>query len=201
MNRLGIIDAGIGNVVSIQNALFALGIENDLINEKTDFKNFSRFILPGVGSFDKGMQSLKKHGFHEAIYSVIDQGDLILGICIGMQLLFEGSEEGNENGLGVIKGHVTRISGQDDLRVPNTGWRYVKPIKQNKLITDQESFRAYHNHSFAFQDSNSESAIAVLENHAAIVVGVQKNNVFGLQFHPEKSHQVGLKLLKNFCDL
>lgn len=201
MNKVGIIDLGIGNTVSVKNALYTLGYECNVFNDSNLTSNFTHLILPGVGAFDRGMREISRLGFREHLKRFKKEAKPILGICLGMQLLFEESEEGTEDGLALLPGRITKIQPSTNLRIPNTGWHNVYAIKDNQVLKRPSEFRAYHNHSFAFQDEASDLAFLALRDLPSVIVGVEAEKVIGLQFHPEKSHKAGLKLLKNFCDL
>jgi glutamine amidotransferase len=201
MTRVGIIDLGIGNAVSVRNALYTLGYESVIFSDSRITQDFTHIILPGVGAFDRGIREIERLGFRQQLKNFQNEDKPILGICLGMQLLFEESEEGSEEGLGLLSGQITKIHPTTHLRIPNTGWHYVCTIKENQIRKDVSEFRAYHNHSFAYQDVSSDSAFLVLSGYQSVIVGVEVAKVIGLQFHPEKSHGAGLKLLKNFCDL
>jgi glutamine amidotransferase len=201
MTRVGIIDLGIGNAVSVRNALYTLGYESVIFSDSRITQDFTHIILPGVGAFDRGIREIERLGFRQQLKNFQNEDKPILGICLGMQLLFEESEEGSEAGLGLLSGRITKIQPTTNLRIPNTGWHYVHVTKENQILKDTSVFRAYHNHSFAYQDVTSESAFLTLSDYQSVIVGVTDEKVVGLQFHPEKSHGAGLKLLKNFCDL
>ena len=201
MKKVGIIDLGIGNTVSVKNALYMLGYECTIFNDSNLTSDFTHLILPGVGAFDRGMREISRLGFREHLIRFQNDDKPILGICLGMQLLFEESEEGTQNGLALISGRITKIQPSTNLRIPNTGWHNVNSIKNSQILKSPSEFRAYHNHSFAFQDEASDAAFLALQDLPSVIVGVEAEKVIGLQFHPEKSHSVGLNLLKSFCGL
>lgn len=201
MVNVGVIDLGIGNVVSIKNALYTIGYDCTIIKESSLVQDFTHLILPGVGAFDRGMREINRLGFGKQLKIFKDNSKPILGICLGMQLLFDESEEGSEKGLGLIAGKITKILPVTNLRIPNTGWHSVCQVKKNLIIDAESDFRAYHNHSFAFQADHSQEAFLALRDVPSVIVGVASEKVIGLQFHPEKSHKAGLELLKNFCNL
>ena len=200
MPKIGVLDVGIGNTISIKNAFFAIGVDCEIFKDHSRTQKFSHLVIPGVGAFGKGLQELRNGGFEPEINKFRETSKPILGICLGMQMLFESSEEGSERGLGMLKGKISKIQPSETIRVPNTAWNVVEIIKPNALTEIGEKIRAYHNHSFAFQDPSASITTGVISNSPNVVVAVQLENLFGLQFHPEKSHSAGLKILKRFCD-
>ena len=201
MAKVGVLDVGIGNTISIKNALFALGEDCEIFEDYSLTQKFSHLIIPGVGAFDKGLLELRERGFEPEINRFRESSKPILGICLGMQMFFESSEEGGELGLGLLQGRISRIQPSETIRVPNTSWNLVEIIKPNGLLEVGAKIRAYHNHSFAFQDPSAPISTGVISDSPNLVVAAQLENLFGLQFHPEKSHSAGLKILKRFCDL
>ena len=200
--RVAVIDYGMGNVWSVISALKYLGAEPELISDPEKIAKSNLLILPGVGSFKKGMEALKSRGIDGAILNAVSQkGSKILGICLGMQLLAEkGYEGGQVPGLGVIGGEVVRMDPQsDEERIPHVGWDDVCVTQSTSLFSDipnESDF--YFVHSYHFVPVCEDCIIATTPYCGGVVSAVQKNNVFGVQFHPEKSSKSGRKLLENF---
>ena len=199
--KVGIVDYGVGNITSVFNAFDYLNVSVKVINDKDNFNEFSHLVLPGVGSFSKGMENLTVTDMNVAILNFAETGKPILGICLGMQLLGkEGDEFDKTNGLGLIDGKVSRITTKDsNLRLPHVGWNDIKLNSESKILAgmkDGDSF--YFVHSYAYDNPLEEYVTATCEYGKEIVAVVEKENVFGAQFHPEKSQKNGLSLLRNF---
>ncbi len=211
MNNVVVLDYGLGNVLSVLRAIEYNGFKAKISNLKEDIKDCTHLVIPGVGSFCDAIKVINQDSLKEMIINHANKGFPILGICLGMQLLADiGYEGGINKGLGLIQGKVKKLPEKDILtnnllKVPNIGWRNVK--SQEK--TDNELFdeftnnkQYYHVHSYHFVTSKKENIIGISKfGSYDIVVGVQKGNIFGTQFHPEKSGEDGLKLLKNFLEL
>lgn len=192
-----IIDYGVGNLASVKNALDKLGVKNTISGDPKIIKKSTAIILPGVGAAKQGMRNLKKMNLTKIIVEEIKKGKLFLGICLGMQLLFEKSEEGNVECLGVLKGEVKRF--QKMRKIPQIGWNQVKIIQQFPLFNDidNESYFYFVNSYYCLP--KDKKVIAGKTNYGEMFASVVvKNNVIGVQFHPEKSGPVGFKLLENF---
>ncbi len=196
-----VIDYGMGNIGSIKNALEFLGADVLVSDKYRDISNASHIILPGVGSFGDGMANLRGRGLIEILEKeVIEKGKPFLGICLGMQLLAEEGEEGGLNkGLGWVQGRVRKIN--TNLRLPHIGWNDVVLEKEHTLFNDISSRVFYFVHSYSFGFKNSEDVIASCQYGEIFPVVLAKDNIMGVQFHPEKSQKSGLKLLKNFLDI
>jgi glutamine amidotransferase len=196
---IGIIDYSAGNLSSMFNALDACGLKWKRISSLEHFSNYSHLILPGVGAFGHGMGQLNEKGFTEKINEEIAKGVPFLGICLGMQLLFEyGNEFGRVAGLGAIKGEVKPMSLHcGNLIIPHVGWNDVV-AKKKSLIIPEISLSAYFVHSYFCECSNAEDIAAVTDYGGDFCSVVERSNIFGVQFHPEKSHKRGLDLLKSF---
>jgi glutamine amidotransferase len=197
-----IVDYGLGNPGSIRNMLLKLGGNVSAAQDPVDLAGASLIILPGVGSFDNGMRRLQERGFDHAIREVVRDGNaMFLGICLGMQLLFEGSEEGVEAGLGLIPGRVRRFQFKDPkLKIPHMGWNRVQQFQSNQMLDGVfEDARFYFAHSYHVSCSD-EWVLGKTDYGYEFPSVVMKNNIFGAQFHPEKSHRYGLGLLKRFVD-
>ncbi|RZN36753.1 MAG: imidazole glycerol phosphate synthase subunit HisH [Methanophagales archaeon ANME-1-THS] len=194
---IAIIDYGMGNLFSIYNGLKRVYDEPRLVTAENiaRLKEAEGVIVPGVGAFDDGIRNLKP--FSEALLDCVGSGVPVLGICIGMQVLFEASEEGNEKGLGLIPGTVVRLP--RTVRVPHMGWNNLHLRKDSALldgITGEDYF--YFVHSYHCVPRDKECIIASVEYGVQITAVVNKMNLYGVQFHPEKSSKRGLQLLKNF---
>lgn len=200
--KVVIIDYAMGNVFSIEKRLKKMNCEVVVSSEKEAIQAADKLILPGVGHFAKAMEMLHSLDLVSVLNEeVLQKKKPILGICLGMQLLAKSSEEGNASGLGWIDGTVKRFSITDTIRhkVPHTGWNAVEPQKDSVLLTDMPaSNEFYFVHSYYFS-CNDASDVWLSTNHELdFTSAVQKNNIFGVQFHPEKSHETGFKLLQNF---
>ncbi|PIV62839.1 imidazole glycerol phosphate synthase subunit HisH [Candidatus Roizmanbacteria bacterium CG01_land_8_20_14_3_00_33_9] len=194
-----IIDYGLGNLGSVKNALDKLGVDSMVSKSVKDIEKATGLVLPGVGSATEGMKNLRKSGLNKVILKQIKLKKPILGICLGMQLLFFLSEEGNTECLNVIEGKVKKFNNK--LKVPQIGWNQVKQ-KPSKLflgIKDKSYF--YFVHSYYCQASEEKIIIGSTEYGINFTSAIEDKNIFGVQFHPEKSGENGLKLLKNFVDI
>lgn len=201
-----IIDYGAGNIKSIQNMLKKIGAESELSNNKTVIENATKLILPGVGAFGYGMQQLQQSGLIEILNKkVIEQQTPILGICLGAQMLGNKSEEGVEKGLGWIDMEVVKFdSNQLDtkLKVPHMNWNEINIKKTTPLLNDLENqSRFYFVHSYHMKTNNSEDVLCTSNYGYEFVSGVNHKNIYGVQFHPEKSHKFGMQLLSNFSKI
>ncbi len=202
MKKIGIIDYGIGNLRSVENALRYIGLDTLISSDKSELSGADGLILPGVGAFPDAIELLRKFSFPEFIYSE-SRKKPILGICLGMQLLFEKSYEFKEcEGLGLIKGSVVKLrAGQNDKRykIPHIGYNGIRKVNESPLfsgIDDGACF--YFVHSYMGECTDRGQLVAVTEHGEEVTAAVADGNVFGTQFHPEKSGEVGLELLKNF---
>ena len=198
-----IIDYGVGNAGSIKNMLLKLGGSVATAEIPAELSNAKLIILPGVGSFDAGMAHLRRRGFDHAVREIADQGNVFfLGICLGMQLLFDSSEEGVEPGLGLIPGRVVRFNfDRAGLKIPHMGWSKVRYVKRDGILDGVfEDARFYFAHSYHVVCSDEYVLGATTYGHDFPSV-VAKGRVYGAQFHPEKSHRYGLALLKRLVDI
>lgn len=200
-----IVDYKIGNIGSIINMFKKIGVKAKLSSNKEEILNAKKLILPGVGSFDNGMRHLKESGLIDILNKkVLEDKTPILGICLGMQLLMDSSEEGIEKGLGWIKGEVKKFqfNSSDKLKVPHMGWNLVNPTKKDSLYRDfSDESRFYFVHSYHAVCENEENILATTNYGYKFTSSIYKDNIYGAQFHPEKSHKFGMKLLKNFVEL
>ena len=199
---LGIINYKIGNLASVQNAFKKLNQETILIEDPQKVKMCSLLVLPGVGAFGDAMEHLSRSGMQEAILEYVKSGKYLLGICHGMQLLFQRSDEFGEHlGLGLLEGEVLKIGGlKKGEKIPHMGWNLVRMYQDSPLFKGiSTDFYLYFVHSFCVR--NLKNAIGVSYYGMEFASMVQKDNIFGIQPHPEKSHNVGLKILQNFIHL
>jgi glutamine amidotransferase len=202
---IAIVDYGLGNVKAFANVYKNLNISAMIVKEVDDLKKAGKVILPGVGSFDHAMQRLEISGMRESLDEIVLRRHVpVLGICVGMQMLAGSSEEGSAPGLGWVHGEVKRfdVSSRHPICVPHMGWNDVKPLKTNGLFQglDQDA-RFYFLHSYYFQSQEWEDVIAVTDYGGEFACAVNHGNIFGVQFHPEKSHQWGIRLLENFAKI
>ncbi len=198
---IGIINYGMGNLRSVKNSLDYLSIPNAVINKPREIDACDNIILPGVGAFGPAMEKLNELGFTQKILEFAYQEKPILGICLGMQLLFQESEEGGINqGLGLVKGKVLAFNKKvNDLPIPHVGWNNIYKDKASLLfqnIDDNSCF--YFVHSFYCEPADKSTIIASTDYGIKFAAAIGKDKIFGCQFHPEKSQTAGLKLLENF---
>ena len=198
-----IIDYDAGNIKSVEKALLALGEEAIITRDPKVLLEADHVILPGVGSFGDAMDKLCHYGLVETIKQIVQKGTPFLGICLGLQLLFEESEESKGvKGLGLLKGKILRIPDGPGLKIPHIGWNSLKfPHKGRLFLGLPEESYVYFVHSYYLQAEEPEIVKATTEYGTLIHASVEKNNIFGCQFHPEKSSEVGLTILKNFIAL
>ncbi len=199
-----IIDYRMGNLGSITNMLNKIGVECLVTNNITEVERAEKLILPGVGSFDNAINNLNQLNLIEVIkHKAINEKIPILGICLGMQLLSEKSEEGSLPGLSLIHGEVKKFkfSELNALKIPHMGWNLVNKVQSNPLIDNLPSdSRFYFVHSYHFVCYNKSDILLTTNYGYEFVSAIAKSNILGVQFHPEKSHRFGLQLLKNFVE-
>lgn len=201
-----IIDYGVGNINAIQNIYKTLGIEVSIAGCTRDLVNPSKLILPGVGHFDYAMKKFGDSGMLEKVSELVKINNIpILGICVGMQMLAKSSEEGNMPGLGWIDAHVKKIDSSlinQTTKLPHMGWNDIIANTENLLFQNLSSSpQFYFLHSYFIECENECNIIATTSYGSRFACAVNKNNIYGVQFHPEKSHQFGIKLLENFSNL
>ena len=201
---IAIVDYGVGNLFSLKSSFAAIGVEAQVTGDAEALRRADRILLPGVGAFGDAADKLKKSGLGDAVTEQARAGKPLLGICLGMQLLFDKSYEyGEHAGLGLIGGNVRPIAEviPATLKVPHIGWNALHMERTSPLLRFvREGDCVYFVHSFYAADC-AESVIATAEYGAALTAAVQRDNVFGCQFHPEKSGPVGLNILRAFCEL
>ena len=199
--KIGIINSGIANISSVANMIKKIGYQCSIINNKNEFStHFSHLIIPGIGSFDTGIKNLKDSAFDEIIYKHVELEKPILGICLGMQLLGISSEEGKSEGLKIIDEACSKFKLPDTFSVPHMGWNYVHPKKDSILFNGISSPKFYFVHSYYFPINNNVQS-SYCNYSIDFCSSFEKDNIFGVQFHPEKSHHFGFQLLNNFIDL
>ena len=200
---VAIIDYDAGNIKSVEKALLHLGEEVIITRDREQILNSDKVILPGVGAFGDAMEKLRSYGRDKVIYEVVERKIPFLGICLGLQLLFEKSDETpGVKGLGILPGEILRIPDKEGIEIPHMGWNSVK-IKENARIfkdVPQDSY-VYFVHSYYLKAGREEDVAATTEYSTLIHAAVEHDNVFACQFHPEKSSEIGLKILKNFVEL
>ena len=200
---IAIIDYDAGNIRSVEKALMALGEEVVVTRDKDTILKADRVILPGVGAFGDAMEKLKKYGLVEVIREVVANNIPFLGICLGLQLMFESSEESvGVEGLGILEGKVTKIPEAPGLKIPHIGWNSLSFPNKGRLYEEiDENAYVYFVHSYYLQAKDSDIVTATTQYGTLIHASVEKGNVFACQFHPEKSSDVGLTILKNFIHI
>jgi len=201
-----IIDYGVGNIKAFLNVYKQLNIPAIIAKSATEIENASKLILPGVGAFDHAMDRLNNSGMRDALDSAVLKNKVpVLGICVGMQMLAASSDEGSLPGLGWIDGSVKKfdISKMHQLtHLPHMGWNDVTPVKNHPLFDElYVDAQFYFLHSYYFHCNNAENILAVADYGGDFTCAVGAENTYGVQFHPEKSHQNGIQLLKNFANL
>ena len=201
---LAIIDYGVGNLFSLVSSLKAIGVDAVVTSNTETIKNADKLILPGVGAFADAAKKLKDSGLDKIVCEEVGKGKPLMGICLGMQMLFEKSfEYGEHQGLGLISGQVVPMEGKipENLKIPHIGWNALKFKQQSpifKYINDGDC--VYFVHSYYAQNCDND-LIATCEYGKELTAAVQKGNIYGCQFHPEKSGSVGLKILKAFSEI
>ena len=203
MTDVTIVDCGIGNVKSVLRMLEYVDATAEIVSDPQDVAGCSRLVIPGVGAFDAGMAALT--GWREALDHVaLERKAPVLGICLGMQLLCRRSEEGQASGLGWIEADVKRLdtAGDSQLKIPHMGWADVSAVRPNPLVPGGEGEqRFYHVHSYRAVCDEPADVIATASYGTEFTTAVRRGNIFGVQFHPEKSHRFGMALLRRFAAL
>lgn len=203
--RIVVVDYGMGNMGSIQNMLKRVGVSSVVSSDPHDLEGVDRIILPGVGAFDTGMERLGALGLTERLSEeVLIKGTKVLGVCLGMQLLMHRSEEGKLKGLGWIQGESVRFhfnNAEGTLKIPHMGWNTLRIKRSGFLFQGLDDFaRFYFVHSYHVVCSHPEDVLATAEHGYPFAAAVERRNIMGVQFHPEKSHRFGMTVLKNFIE-
>ncbi|MCR4944230.1 MAG: imidazole glycerol phosphate synthase subunit HisH [Clostridium sp.] len=200
---IAIIDYGMGNLKSVYNALKKIGAECKITSDKEEIRNADKLILPGVGAFKDCMDNLRKEGLIEVIREEAKGGKPLLGICLGMQVLFEKGYEGEETeGLGLLKGNVTKME-EPSVKIPHIGWNNLEKNREDDMLKgiEKDAF-VYYVHSYRASEYNDEDLVGYSSYGSLKIPGLfRKDNIIGAQFHPEKSGEDGLKMLINFKEL
>jgi glutamine amidotransferase len=202
MKDIILIDAGTGNLRSVQKALENVGASVTRTDDPQKVLAGKKIVLPGVGAFGDFMSGLKAKGLDDAVKQVVERDVSMLGICVGMQALFEiGEEMGDHEGLGLLKGTVVKFPDSLLVKIPHTGWNQIQ-VKKGVLLFDhvEDGSYVYFNHSYYCQAGDRADVIAEVDYGIRYACAVRRENVFGVQFHPEKSQTVGLQILRNFVE-
>ena len=197
-----VVDYGMGNLGSVVNMIEYLGHEVAATSKPSEIEGASRLILPGVGAFDAGMRNLTQSGIRPALdHAVLEKGIPILGVCLGMHLMTEGSEEGASRGLGWFRAETKRIPAAPHLKVPHMGWNTVEFAREDPLTTGlSDDARFYFVHSYAVEVRRQSEVVMYASHGIRFAAALRRDHIFAVQFHPEKSHRFGEKILRNFLE-
>ncbi|EKO58933.1 imidazole glycerol phosphate synthase subunit HisH [Leptospira kirschneri] len=203
---IGILDYGVGNLKAFANVLKGLNFHHQIVKTEQELKGCAKIIMPGVGSFDSVMDKLIESGIREVLSDLIINKKIpILGVCVGMQILASSSEEGSKSGLGWIRGRVKKFNfdrSDSSLTIPQIGWNEVNSTKENTLLKNLEKNpRFYFLHSYYMECEDNKDVIAIANYGGDFTCAVNRENIYGTQFHPEKSHHNGVALIRNFASL
>ena len=200
---IAIIDYDAGNIKSVEKALLLLGQDVVITGDREEILKADKVVLPGVGAFGDAMDNLRRTGLDQVIREVTDRGTPFLGICLGLQLLFERSDEApGGDGLGILEGEILRIPDKDGLKIPHMGWNSLHLENNGRLFRGiEEGSYVYFVHSYYLKAADERIVKASTEYSTHIHASVEKGNVFACQFHPEKSSDVGIQILRNFVEL
>ncbi|HEY7110966.1 MAG TPA: imidazole glycerol phosphate synthase subunit HisH [Nitrososphaeraceae archaeon] len=200
MSKIAILDYGAGNLFNLRQSVVRNGCETvSIVDTLVGLSNFDGLILPGVGNFDSAIQTIRKDS--RFFMNAIDNGMPVLGICLGLEMLFDYSEEGTLDGLSVFPGEVLLLP-RKQVKVPHMGWNTLEPIKESKLLSGiNHGDWVYYVHSYHINPINKSIVVATSEYGDILPVAIEKENIFGTQFHPEKSGVVGSKIIKNFLTI
>jgi len=204
MDKIGVIDTGLSNFGSWKNILLRFDRKAEIISESSQINNYSKIILPGVGKFDSAMRFLNKNRITEDLISFIkNENIIILGVCLGMQLLCKKSEEGVLPGLGLIDGNVKHLGNINDqkLRYPHMGWNKISAKRDNLLIPKGYEYKFYFVHNYYVELNDESLQIAQCSYVNNFCAAFNKNNIYGVQFHPERSHRYGLDFIERFINI
>lgn len=200
---IAIIDYDAGNLKSVEKALQYLDVSCKVTRNAEEIRNAEKVILPGVGAFGDAMEKLERYGLSEVIRDIVKKGTPFLGICLGLQLIFESSEEApGVQGLGLLPGRIVRFPEKAGYKIPHMGWNSLE-IKEGKRLFQglKENPYVYFVHSYYLQAEKEEDVAAMTDYITTVHASVEHENIFACQFHPEKSGEAGLKILRNFCAL
>ena len=201
---IGIVDYGLGNVGAFLTCLSNSNIKAEKANDPDSLSKFSHLILPGVGSFDGAIRKLKDANLNDAIIDYVRKGNFLLGVCVGMQILANSSEEGELSGLKLIPGrvmHLRSINLDKKLLAPHMGWNAINLNQKTKLFKQMVSPQFYFLHSYFYECEDSKNSIGTVNYYKNFTCIINKDNIYGVQFHPKKSHHWGAELLNNFASL
>lgn len=200
---IAIIDYDAGNIKSVEKALLHLGQEVCISRDREQLLRANKVILPGVGAFGAAMEHLQEYGLVEVIHEIVEKKTPFLGICLGLQLLFERSEESpGVEGLGILKGEILKIPPKEGLKIPHMGWNSLELQNEGRLFQNlEQNPYVYFVHSYYLKAEDENIVKAIADYSVSIHASVEKDNIFACQFHPEKSGEVGLQILKNFAEL
>lgn len=200
---IAIIDYDAGNLKSVEKALQYLGEECIVTRDKEKLLKADKIILPGVGAFGDAMEKLHKFGLVDVIHKLVKENKPFLGICLGLQLMFESSEEGpGVKGLGLLPGKIVKFPEKEGFKIPHMGWNSIDVKEGSRLFKGvSNNSYVYFVHSYYLQAGNENDVAATTEYITHVHASVEHDNIFACQFHPEKSGDVGLRILKNFCEL
>lgn len=198
--KVCIVNYGLGNVKAFKNIYDKLNINSEISSKREHFLNATHLILPGVGAFDWAISRLNDSGLREILDMLVIEKKLpILGVCVGMQMMASKSEEGVLPGLNWIEGKVIKLSNETIL--PHMGWNNIKPLIKSNLFTDIKNLNFYFLHSYYYETIDPKHTVSVTNYGKNFTSAINKKNIFGTQFHPEKSHENGIKILKNFINI
>ena len=198
--KICIVDYGIGNIKAFKNIYDKLNINVEIASKKEQFVNATHLILPGVGTFDWAMSKLNESGLKETLdVLVLEKKIPILGVCVGMQIMASQSEEGVLSGLNWIEGKVLKLD--KDIILPHMGWNNVKLSNKSDLFNNIENFEFYFLHSYYYKTEDDKHILSMSKYGNPFTSAIYKENIFGTQFHPEKSHKDGIKILENFLKI
>jgi len=198
-----ILDYGVGNLTSIKNMLKKAGVSAVISGKEEDVQSATKLLLPGMGHFDNCMQKLNASGLRPLVEKkAFEEKIPVLGICVGLQMFMEGSEEGNEKGLGWFKGQTIRFKPEKmktGEKIPNMGWLEINACKSSTMLNNLEQARFYFAHSYHVDPVDESVALIKADYGYPFTAAIEKDNIVGVQFHPEKSHRFGMQILKNFA--
>lgn len=200
---ISIVDYGLGNVMAFANIYKNLNIPVEVVSSASKLISAKRILLPGVGSFDWAMTKLNESGMRKTLDNlVLDKKVPIIGICVGMQMMANNSDEGDMEGLGWIDAKVRRMDDSDGAFLPHMGWNNASCVKKHALFNNlNNDARFYFLHSYIFEQSNETHVLTKTSYNSSFTSSISSNNILGVQFHPEKSHHWGVQLLKNFSEI